>query len=641
MDVITTVKLTTPAADLSNLSFCPTSAPALSDWVAGLPMANTQNTADQLLLATAEVARLRLSSVDRMQLLEQLRPTLEYICSRLDRSSSSSDQSEEQSILAQRLQTNLTVGYKAVIRDADPSTVDDRRVVTLATHRTVADLSRTLLRSCQHYVAPSRNLWLELNQLYNLAERMSVATHNITDDENHSVMNLSIADHYMRCLLLASSKPNQLRHRQLTAIFNALEQWVSYTTIVPTAEESLFCVDLEKDLPPRYTRLVENKSSPSLRGLNTGTLVYQLEAYLKGIDTELPIPDFVEESVANHLASCWGEIAKRGFRRAPATGNMKVAVGMRAVHYFISGGVDFAEQLGSADAMLKKEINPFLDGYKSKQTHNSGWSSSDGTHLNSGTTGAIDPGADLSDFSNKRTKEARRMAAEQERDEAKPEFFDRSKADAEADDESSSIDLVSQDPVDAVNEKENEKKPGQLLHPFHEINLEDSSPGGYRISWGKDAPPNMQAGEVMAVREERDQRWCIAVLRWVRKVEGITQTGLELMAPRAIPVAVRIVQKKGGPTDYTRALLLPELSAIQQPATLITPAIMFTEQQKIHLQRQGIQATAQLAEERLRTESFIQFTFRMLDGYLENSQIDLNISSAWEASEDITMTANR
>jgi len=145
----------------------------------------------------------------------------------------------------------------------------------------------------------------------------------------------------------------------------------------------------------------------------------------------------------------------------------------------------------------------------------------------------------------------------------------------------------------------------------------------------------------MAVREERDQRWCIAVLRWVRKVEGRTQTGLELMAPRAIPVAVRIIQKKGGPTDYTRALLLPELSAIRQPATLITPAIMFSEQQKIHLQRQGIQATAQLAEERLRTESFIQFTFRMLDGYLENSQIDLNIGSAWEASEDITMTANR
>ena len=632
MDVITAVKLTTPAADLSKLSFCTANAPALADWVAGLPMANTQNTADQLLKATAEVARLKQTSGERMRLLEQLRPTLEYICSRLDRSSSSSDHSEEQSILAQRLQTNLTIGYKAVIRDANPASVDDRRVVTLASHRTIADLSRTLLRSCQHYVAPSRNLWLELNQLYSLAERMGVATHNITDDENHSVMNLSIADHYMRCLLLASSKPNQLRHRQLTAIFNALEQWVGYTNIAPTPAESLFSIDLDQDQPPRYTRLVEDKTLPSLRGLNTGTLVYQLEGYLKGIDTELPIPDFVDETIVNHLASCWGEIAKRGFRRAPASGQMKIAVGMRAVHYFISGGVDFAEQLGSADAMLLKEINPFLDTFRPNTSSNQPkWSSEAGSPPGIGGTEAIDPGAALSDFSEQRAKERARLVEQKER--AKQARIERR---AQAG--------FNSNPAEDYNpllDEEPTIETADLLYPFHEVGLVDSSPGGYCVSWGPEAPTNMQAGDVLAVREERDQRWCIAVLRWVRKVEGVTQTGLELMAPRAIPVAVRIVQKKGGPTDYTRALLLPELSAIRQPATLITPAIMFTEQQKIHLQRQGIQATAQLAEERLRTESFIQFTFRMLDGYLENSQIDLNISSAWEVSEDTTRTANR
>lgn len=605
MDVITAVKLTTPTADLDQLSFCKATPTALADWVAGLPMANTQNTADQLLTATAEVARLRLVSGDRMQLIEQLRPTLEYICSRLDRSSANGEQSEAESILAQRLQTNLTVGYKAVIRDADLATTEDRRVVTLATHRTVADLSRTLLRSCQHYVAPSRNLWLELNQLYNLAERMGVATHNITDDENHSVMNMSIEDHYIRCLLLACSKPNQLRSRQLTTIFNALEQWVGHANIAPTAAESLFCIDLENDEPPRYTRLVEDKAAPTLRGLNTSTLVYQLEAFLKGIDTEMPVPDFMEESVVNHLASCWGEIAKRGFRRAPANGTMKVAVGMSSVHYFISGGVDFTEQLGSSDAMLRREINPFLDGVpKSTQTADI-WTQ----NLIPENHKIADPGGALNGFSEKRQKETQRLAAQNN---AKSGQTD----DAQAEEE--------------------------LLYPFHEVEVNDTSPGGYRISWASDAPANMQAGDIMAVREERDQRWCIAVLRWVRKVEGITQTGVELMAPRAIPVAVRIVQKKGGPTDYTRALLLPELSAIRQPATLITPAIMFTEQQKIHLQRQGIQATAQLAEERLRTESFIQFTFRMLDGYLENSQIDLNMTSSWEVAEDnITMTANR
>jgi len=627
MDVITAVKLTTPAPDLDALSFCKASPTALADWVAGLPMANTNNTAEQLLQATNEVARLKLSSVERMQLLEQLRPTLEYICSRLDTASKSGDIAAEQSILAQRLQTNLTVGYKATIRDADPTNVDDRRIVTLATHRTVADLSRTLLRSCQHYVAPSRNLWLELNQLYSLAERMGVATHNITDDENHSVMNLSIADHYTRCLLLACSKPNQLRERQLTAIFNALEQWVGYTNLAPSAKDSLFCVDLEEDVPPRYTRLVEDKTKPAIRGLNTGTLVYQLEAYLKGIDTELPIPEFMEMSVVNHLASCWGEIAKRGFRRAPASGNMKIAVGMRAVHYFISGGVDFSEQLGSADAMLKKEINPFLviDGVGGgKATNADSWFA----HEQQGKPDIVDPGGDLERFNEQRQEAAQKF-------EKSKELTHRRRSVSNPPPELVDGELLDPQPKPPVEEQMD------LAYPFYEVDLVDTSPGGYCISWDSDAPTTMQAGEIMAVREEHDQRWCIAVLRWVRKVDGKTQTGLELMAPRAIPVAIRIVQKKGGPTDYTRALLLPELSAIRQPATLITPSVMFSEQQKIHLQRQGIQATAQLAEERLRTESFIQFTFRMLDGYLENSQIDLNISTAWEATPDASVSATR
>ncbi len=627
MDVITAVKLTTPAPDLDKLSFCKPTPADLTDWVGGLPMANTQTTADQLLTATSEIARLDISAQERMQFLEELRPTLEYICSRLDRATGGSDTGEDHSILAQRLQTNLTIGYKATIRDANPANSDEHRIVTLATHRTVADLSRTLLRSCQHYVAPSRNLWLELNQLYNLAESLGVATDNITDDENHSVMNMSISDHYMRCLLLACAKPNQLRHRQLTAIFNALELWVGYVDLAPAAADSLFCIDLEKDEPPRYTRLVEDKNAPSLRGLNTGNLVYQLEAFLKDIDTELPVPDYMEPSVANHLASCWGEIAKRGFRRAPASGQMKVAVGMRGVHYFISGGIDFSEQLGSADATLKHEINPFLITGNSNAKHiDDVW----GGYSEGEVEEIIEPGGDLQAFSEKREQEAERVAKRREAAEA--ERMRRREA------------AAGRAPVEDMRTSEElaaEPSTEDFLYPFHEVDVEDTSPGGYRISWGDSAPNSMQAGDIMAVREERDQRWCIAVLRWVRKVEGRTQTGLELMAPRAIPVAVRIIQKKGGPTEYTRALLLPEMSAIRQPATLITPAIMFAEQQKIHLQRQGIQATAQLAEERLRTESFIQFTFRMLDGYLENSQIDLNIGSAWDDTEDVTMTANR
>jgi hypothetical protein len=77
-------------------------------------------------------------------------------------------------------------------------------------------------------------------------------------------------------------------------------------------------------------------------------------------------------------------------------------------------------------------------------------------------------------------------------------------------------------------------------------------------------------------------------------------------------------------------LLLPALEAIGQPAMLITPRLPYRESQKVQIRRHGIQATGQLMRRVRMTESFTQFTFRMLDGYLESTQIDLNMDSLWD-----------
>ena len=49
MDVTKALQLTTPDADLDELSFCESSMNALTEWTASLPMANTKLTAAQLL----------------------------------------------------------------------------------------------------------------------------------------------------------------------------------------------------------------------------------------------------------------------------------------------------------------------------------------------------------------------------------------------------------------------------------------------------------------------------------------------------------------------------------------------------------------------------------------------------------------
>lgn len=171
-------------------------------------------------------------------------------------------------------------------------------------------------------------------------------------------------------------------------------------------------------------------------------------------------------------------------------------------------------------------------------------------------------------------------------------------------------------------------------YQFYDTDTLDTSPGGYRIRWNEPLPASVQTGELIAMREATDPRWCVSVVRWIRQDADGTFMGIELLAPRAIPLAVRVLNKRGGPTDFARALLLPELQPIGQPATLLTPPLPFQEGKKIHILKQGIQTTAQLTQCVFKTESFNQFTFRMLDGYLENTEININMIDTVKALND-------
>ena len=68
------------------------------------------------LILNFEITRLLVDFPLRIDLLESLRPTLHYLCARLDQQASSTNtHGDAIARLAQRLQTNLCSGYKAVI----------------------------------------------------------------------------------------------------------------------------------------------------------------------------------------------------------------------------------------------------------------------------------------------------------------------------------------------------------------------------------------------------------------------------------------------------------------------------------------------------------------------------------------------
>ena len=93
-----------------------------------------------------------------------------------------------------------------------------------------------------------------------------------------------------------------------------------------------------------------------------------------------------------------------------------------------------------------------------------------------------------------------------------------------------------------------------------------------------------------------------------------TQLGIELLAPRAEVGAARLLQKTGSNGPFMRALLLPAIKAIAQPATLLLPRIPFRTGNKVELNYPDLQGRQQLTKRLASTSSFSQFQFRAAGG---------------------------
>jgi hypothetical protein len=85
---------------------------------------------------------------------------------------------------------------------------------------------------------------------------------------------------------------------------------------------------------------------------------------------------------------------------------------------------------------------------------------------------------------------------------------------------------------------------------------------------------------------------------------------VELLAPRAEVGIARLLQKTGSNGPQMRALVLPAIKAIAQPASVILPRVPFRTGNKIELMHEKLSGRYQLSKSLASTNSFGQFQFR-------------------------------
>ncbi len=323
--------LTAEPADLNSLHTCQAEPDAINTWVAALPMANLLASTTQLLELVDELCRLRTDYLTRLELLESIRSTVYYMCARIERQNvAGGTRWSMQLEQAQSLQQKLAAGYIVVVLAALPICNEDksaREAVINALHRAISDLSRVLLRSHRHYLTPDTGIWLQLNQLFHVARSCGLAEQKVRDSENHNQAPTSIIEAWMRPVLVALAKPNQLRPMELNQLFNALETWSSQAEVRPAETKDLFTVDLQQDRPPASTALI--RSNPSLLGLNTEVLAYELEAFLREIPSSVVVPEFVGSKVLKHVASAWSTAQVRQHQRLQLAESVEIGIGLR------------------------------------------------------------------------------------------------------------------------------------------------------------------------------------------------------------------------------------------------------------------------------------------------------------------------
>ncbi len=556
------------------LSFCAVEAAALEQWTTELPLVNTQETTRLLSLAAAELSEIEVSPQLRVELLDVIRPSLRYICNRIDRASLSKG-SRDTGATSHPLLRNMCNAYRIafdqtlIALEQDKTTSKD--LLPRIGHRLISEMSLTILHSLQYYLQVPETFWSQLHSAYAELERREFENYKLKDSET-VIRDLTIREAYLRILLLQTGKPNQLNHTELTNLYNALEQWSTHASLADPVSDALFTVDLAGNQPAQFSQI--QAKTGALRGLRTEVITYELEAYLNAVSSTVVVPDNVSNELILHAIASWGSMQPRAFKRTASQTHIRLSIGLRATHYFLSGGIDFNEQVSNADAPLQREVNPFLDV-------------------------DYEPVAVLADDKPWSQTQALKVNKTEQLNGEKPSH---------------------------VLSKPAKQESAQRKHNHYDLITADTSPGGYRVRWPEQIPREVRVGELVSLREESDPRWCIAVIRWISRSREYAEMGLKFLSPRAIPVAIRSIRKIGGGTEFQRALLLPGLEAIDHPATMITPILPAEEQQKISVQRQGLKTTGLLMELVLNNESFNQFTFRVLDGYLENPASPSKIS---------------
>lgn len=590
-EIIDLTGLTIPAQQNADKTSFDVRPKFMEKWITSLPMANLGETSRLVFKAVVEINRLDMPVPQRYKAMELLRKPCHYIVESLEKHFAGrplplNKRNRKISELARALLSELAVGYKIIARQTETSSRPDLKLLTTALHRSMSYQGLLLLRSYQVYAPYPRGIWKELHTIYHFIESYDLLNQVIKDPLNLLPGNSSIDTLYKKILLLSLSMPYRLHRGEIDKVCSLLNQFVNFTRLDKITEGSppagLFIIDLGSDNQPGYLAMHNSNDYRSCRLLNTSEMIININEQLQLPDSELR--KIASDDLVTRLLAAWSVLSKRSFSRIQRDESFaNVAFGLSAAHHFVSGEQAFSPVPEEADN--KRDINGKISDFHSTRVH---------------AISDVVKGPDVWNMN---------------------------------------YTYSENDPGRAAPDKASLVNDAAVQQGFEyetvQLGMANISAGGYCLVSQDDINFSAHVGDLLAVRDTDDltiEQWGIGVVRrMLSNRSGSIELGIEMLTPNAVAVAARLEGENDSQTgsDYLRCLMLPELRTIEQPATIITPAMPFKPDSRIRINLQDRSIIAVLSKQLECTRSFSQFEFKVLE---EDAPQQGNVTNTMESA---------
>lgn len=555
-------------------------------WVNNLPIANLGDSSKSTYRLLVDINQAEIEPDKRLAMLSTIEPVALELVIALEKQFINNhialtEKQKKIAALIQAIQTEISIGYHTIVESIVNTQIKRSHKKILSTALTMAMKYHGLvmLRCYQLYTSIPRRIWREVYCLYQLAREYEVENQSLNNDETHKMD--TCHNYFMRILLLSIANPYQLRQQDIQLLWELLPELSEQATLMTHAfNKQHFVVSLGSSSPPVHKSLQPPHEQGNHLKLTAVELVEQLKQMLVSLKKSSQL-SMRKTMLLRHLIQCWSHGAHRSFARSSCTEHLEISIGLGATHYQLS-------QLPNGSEGLSDDNDSTIEVMEGSLKNATLLDVSE--EISTGTSNSTD-------------------------------YLSSTEVDNQ--DVWAKLYRPGQVMKEALSEIESKNRSRDSIvkesYRLQEVDLINMSPGGYCIQMSCDAlPKHSQTGEILGFLENthgKTKHWSIGVVRWVRRQAkgSIVNMGIQLLAPGAIPINIQLRNSKSDSNDFQRALLLPALTGVGQPATLITNPLSFALNSKVRIIEHGLEYDARLSKEVSSSSSFKQFHFEKLD----------------------------